>query len=152
MRAPRRPTARMRRQANRNNNMELAARAIDYTVIPNGGDFSFNEVVGPRTAERGYKEATIFVGDQKEQGLGGGICQVSSTVYMAAKKARLQILERYPHSLPVTYCSREDEATVSWGVLDFRFRNNTGDPIRLEAACSGGVVKIVIYQRVPVYD
>ena len=139
-------------QANRNNNMALAAKAIDYTVIDNGADFSFNQVVGPRTAARGYKEATIFVGDEKEQGLGGGICQVSSTVYMAAKKARLKILERYPHTIPVTYCSREDEATVAWGYLDFRFRNNTGDPIRLEASCSGGVVKIIVYQRVPVYD
>lgn len=139
-------------QANRNNNMALAAKAIDYTVIDNGSDFSFNQVVGPRTAARGYKEATIFVGDEKEQGLGGGICQVSSTVYMAAKKARLKILERYPHTIPVTYCTREDEATVAWGYLDFRFRNNTGDPIRLEASCSGGVVKIIVYQRVPVYD
>lgn len=139
-------------QANRNNNMYLAAKAIDYAVIPNGEVFSFNNTVGPRTAARGYKEATIFVGDEKEQGLGGGICQVSSTVYMAAKKARLKILERYPHTLPVTYCMREDEATVSWGRLDFRFSNNTGDPIRLEASCRGGIIRVIIYQRVPVYN
>ncbi len=137
-------------QANRNRNMELAAKAIDYTVLNKGGKFSFNEIVGPRTAARGFKEATIFVGQEKVPGLGGGICQVSSTVYMAAKKANLKILERYPHSIPVTYCSREDEATVSWGYLDFKFQNNTPDQIRIEASCSGGVVKVVIYQRIPV--
>lgn len=139
-------------QANRNNNIALAAKAIDYTIIENGGEFSFNRTVGPRTAARGYKEATIFVGEQKEQGLGGGICQVSSTVYMAAKRCGLKILERYPHTLEVPYCSREDEATVSWGILDFRFRNNTGDPIRLETSVNNGKLSVVIWQRVPIYE
>lgn len=139
-------------QANRNRNMELASQAIDYTVIENGEVFSFNDVVGPRTAERGYKEATIFVGQEKVPGLGGGICQVSSTVYMAAKLTRLEIVERHAHSMPVTYCSREDEATVSWGVLDFKFRNNTGDPIRLECTAIDGRITVAIWQRVPVWD
>ncbi len=136
-------------QANRNNNMQLAANAIDYTIIENNNVFSFNNIVGPRTEDRGYKSATIFVGKEKEQGLGGGICQISSTVYMAAKKAQLKILERYPHSMPVTYCSRDDEATVSWGYLDFRFQNNTGNAIRIEASCTGGIVKVIIYQMIP---
>lgn len=136
-------------QANRNTNMFLATKSIDYAVIQNGEVFSFNTVVGPRSEERGYKEATIFVGQEKRPGLGGGICQISSTVYMAAKKANLEIVERHAHSMPVTYCSRDDEATVSWGYLDFKFKNNTGDAIRLEATCSGGIVKVIIYQRVP---
>lgn len=137
-------------QANRNNNMKLAAEAIDYTIIETNNVFSFNNIVGPRTEERGYKEATIFVGKEKEQGLGGGICQISSTVYMAAKKAGLKILERYPHSMPVTYCSRDDEATVSWGYLDFRFQNNTGNALRIESSCKGGIVKVIIYQMIPI--
>lgn len=136
-------------QANRNTNMEIASKAIDYTVLNKGEKFSFNQIVGPRTAERGFKVATVFVGQEKVPGMGGGICQISSTVYMAAKKAGLKILERYPHSIPVTYCSRDDEATVSWGYLDFRFQNNKPDPIRIEASCSGGIVKVVIYQRIP---
>lgn len=139
-------------QANRNHNMTLAAKAIDYAVINNGKIFSFNDIVGARTDERGYKEATIFVGEEKRPGLGGGICQISSTVYMAAKKARLKIIERHEHSMPVTYCSRDDEATVSWGYLDFKFENNTGDPIRLEASCKGGIVTVIIYQRIPVKE
>lgn len=139
-------------QANRNSNMQLASQAIDYTVIENGDVFSFNKTVGARTEERGYKEATIFVKDQKVPGLGGGICQVSSTLYMAVKSARLSVVERHQHSLPVTYCSEEDEATVAWGYLDFKFKNNSGDPIRIEASCTGGVVRVIIYQRVPVYD
>lgn len=136
-------------QANRNRNMELAAKAIDYTVLNSGERFSFNGVVGPRTAERGYKEATVFVGQEKVPGLGGGICQISSTVYMAVKNAGLSVVERHQHSMPVTYCSRDDEATVSWGYLDFKFRNNRSNPIRIESSCSGGVVRVVIYERIP---
>ena len=139
-------------QANRNTNMQLATQAIDYSVINNGDVFSFNSTVGPRTAARGYKEATVFVGKEKVPGLGGGICQISSTLYMAVKSARLQVVERHQHSLAVTYCSEDDEATVSWGYLDFKFRNNSGDPIRIEASCKGGVARVIIYQRVPVYD
>ena len=139
-------------QANRNNNMALAAKAIDYTVIDNGDSFSFNNVVGPRTAARGYKEATIFVGDEKGTGPRRRYLPGVVDRLYGCQKGAAQDFERYPHTIPVTYCSREDEATVAWGYLDFRFRNNTGDPIRLEASCSGGVVRVIIYQRVPVYD
>ncbi len=138
-------------QANRNNNISLAARALDYQVIDDGAEFSFNNLVGPRTVQRGYKEAPIFVGDERQLGLGGGICQVSSTVYMAAKQCGMQITERHPHTLRVPYCTREDEATVSWGVLDFKFRNNCGDPIRLEVSALDGAVTVAFWQRVPIY-
>lgn len=137
-------------QANRNTNMIVATQAVDSTLLSSGEIFSFNRIVGPRTEERGFKIATVFVGKEKVPGLGGGICQISSTIYMAVKKAGLEVVERYPHTLPVTYCSRDDEAAVSWGTLDFRFKNSTPHQLRIEAVCSGGVVRVVIYQRVPI--
>lgn len=139
-------------QANRNENMRLATVAINGTVLQPGEIFSYNNTVGPRTAARGFKMATIFVGGEKVPGLGGGICQISSTLYMATKKSGLQIVERYAHSLPVTYCSREDEATVSWGVLDYRFKNNLDIPVRIEAKMGGGVCNIALWAMTPVYE
>lgn len=130
--------------ANRNQNMLLATQAINGVVLQPGEVFSYNNTLGPRTAERGYKIATIFQGGKKVPGLGGGICQISSTLYMATKNAGLEIVERYPHSLPVSYCSRDDEATVSWGVLDYRFKNNLSVPIRINATMGGGVCEVII--------
>lgn len=130
--------------ANRNQNMLLATQAIHGVVIQPGEIFSYNNTLGPRTAERGYKVATIFQGGKKVPGLGGGICQISSTLYMATKRAGLEIVERYPHSLPVSYCSRDDEATVSWGTLDYRFKNSLSTPIRIDATMYNGVCEIVI--------
>lgn len=128
--------------ANRNVNMQLAAEFINGKIIMPYETFSYNETVGPRTAQRGFREATIFVGEEKEQGLGGGICQVSSTTYMAAKKTNLVIVERHQHSLPVSYCSEDDEATVSWGYLDLKLRNDNEYPIRINASVSRGRVYV----------
>ena len=139
-------------QYNRNENMRLATEAINGTVLEPGEVFSYNQTVGPRTAERGFKQATIFVGKEKVPGYGGGICQISSTLYMATKKTNLQIVERHAHSLPVTYCSRDDEATVSWGYLDYRFKNKLDIPVRIEASMGGGICNIAIFAMTPVYE
>lgn len=139
-------------QANRNENMRLATVAINSVVVQPGEVFSYNRVVGPRTEERGFKIATVFQGKKKVPGLGGGICQISSTLYMATKQTNLKVVERHEHSLPVTYCSRDDEATVSWGYLDYRFQNNFDIPIRIEANMGSGVCNIAIWAMTPVYE
>ncbi len=131
--------------ANRTNNLTLACRAINGTVINAGGTFSFNGVVGQRTAEKGYKEATVYVGNDSVGEIGGGICQVASTIYDAALYANLEITNRAPHTFFVTYVPGGLDATVYWGSQDFCFRNNTDYPIRIDASVSGGYVHIAIY-------
>lgn len=143
----------------RTTNIKLAVAAINGTVLNNGEEFSFNRVVGQRTKSKGYKEADVFVNSGGKtkvvKGIGGGICQVSSILHKAARATRMNITERYAHSKPVTYCSRQDEATVSWGTLDFKFINNSGDPIRIEMKVindSKGIpyrLVCVLWQRVP---
>ena len=117
---------------NRTTNLRIASKAIDGTVIQPGQTFSFNKVVGKRTKSRGYKEAYVFSGSGTVMGVGGGICQVSSTLYYSALMADLQIVLRYAHMfdpgyMPVTGC----DATVSWGGPDFAFRNSTNYPIKI---------------------
>ena len=129
-------------EKNRTINLKLAAAAINGQVIQPGKTFSFNKTVGPRTRERGYLEATIFVGGKKEQGLGGGICQVSSTLYNAVLKSKLKVVERHTHSLPVTYVPTGKDATVSYGYLDFRFQNNQKYPIKIQAVVNKNTLDI----------
>ena len=121
-------------ERNRTINLKLAAAAINGQVIQPGKTFSFNKTVGPRTKERGYLDATIFVDGKKEQGLGGGICQVSSTLYNAVLNSKLKVVERHTHSLPVTYVPTGKDATVSYGYLDFRFQNNQKYPVKIQAS------------------
>jgi len=97
-----------------------------------GEEFSFNETVGIRTAERGYRSAPIILAGQFAQGIGGGICQTSSTIFAAIKPTQLLVTERRPHGLPVAYLPRGWDAAVSWGHMDFRFVNNTDYPLLIE--------------------
>lgn len=129
-------------ERNRTINLKLAAAAINGQIIQPGKTFSFNKTVGPRTKERGYLEATIFVGGKKEQGLGGGICQVSSTLYNAVLNSKLKVVERHTHSLPVTYVPTGKDATVSYGYLDFRFQNNQKYPIKIQAVVNKNTLDI----------
>ena len=117
---------------NRLNNIILASEAINGIVLEPGEEFSFNRVVGRRTTARGYKSAPAFSGGQTVQAIGGGICQVSSTIYSAIKDTDIRIKERHPHGQPITYLPRGRDATVSWGSLDFKFINNTLYPLRID--------------------
>ncbi|MDR3540201.1 MAG: cell wall-binding repeat-containing protein [Desulfosporosinus sp.] len=110
---------------NRTENIRLAAKALDGKLLAPGERFSFNESVGERTAAAGYKEALIIEGNTYTPGLGGGVCQASSTLYNAVMLAHLEILERHRHSLPVDYVPPGQDATVSFPTLDFKFRNST---------------------------
>ncbi len=111
--------------ANRNNNLNQACKNINGTILKPGEEFSFNKVVGQRTTANGFKEATVILGGQYEQGLGGGVCQVSSTLYNAVLKSDLQVTKRSPHAWPSDYVLEGLDATVNWPDLDFKFKNNT---------------------------
>ncbi len=122
---------------NRNNNVSLAAQAINGLVMYPGETFSFNGTVGQRTAGKGYKEAGAFANGQTVYEIGGGICQVSSTLYYCTLLADLKIVARDCHMFPVSYLPLGMDATVSWGGPDFKFRNNTDYPIKLVTYVDG---------------
>lgn len=105
-------------------NLRLAAEAINGYVIEPGATFSFNEVVGDTTAERGYKEAPVLYSSGLGSSDGGGICQVSTALYIAAVKADLEIVERHPHSVPSDYAPIGLDATIVYGSRDLRIKNN----------------------------
>ena len=127
---------------NRNTNLTLACQAINGTLLNPGDTFSFNDTVGKRTEAAGYKEAPAFFGGETVKELGGGICQVSSTLYACVLAADLDVITRTAHSSPVSYLPKGMDATVSWGGPEFKFRNDTDYPIRIDAEVSGGMVKI----------
>ncbi len=126
----------------RTRNLELAAAAINGTILAPGAEFSFNKTVGERTAEKGYGEAGVYVGGRTENQLGGGVCQVASAIYYSVLKADLEVVERYEHQYTPTYVPWGMDATIYWGALDFRFRNNTPFPMRIDASVYDGYVFI----------
>ena len=115
--------------ANRNNNLNQACKKINGLILKPGEEFSFNKVVGQRTTKNGFKEATVILGGQYEQGLGGGVCQISGTLYNAVLKSDLKITERHPHAWPSGYVLDGLDATVDWPALDFKFKNSSDYPI-----------------------
>ena len=120
-----------RSNTNRNTNIQLATKACNGYVIQPGATFSFNTVVGQRTKARGYKEAGVYVNGQTDTGVGGGICQVSSTLFNAALESNMTIVARRAHSLPVSYLPRGRDATVSWGGPEFKFKNPYDYPVMI---------------------
>ena len=114
---------------NRIRNIELALETLNGYCVEPGETFSFNGVIGQRTKERGYKEAGAFADGLTTKEVGGGICQVSTTLFNAVVKSDLEIIERRPHSRPVGYVDEGKDAAVSWPNQDFKFTNNTDYPI-----------------------
>jgi vancomycin resistance protein YoaR len=129
----------------RTKNIYLAAEAINNTVIFPGETFSFNGVVGNRTAAKGYLRAPIIIRGELSEGIGGGICQVSSTLFNAIDNAGLKVIERYSHSRRVPYVPAGRDATVSWYGPDFRFTNKYSEPVLIRAAVYGASVMVTIY-------
>lgn len=123
-------------------NLRLAAEAINGYAIEPGATFSFNEVVGDTTAERGYKEAPVLYSSGLGSSDGGGICQVSTALYIAAVKADLEIVERHPHSVPSDYAPIGLDATIVYGSRDLRIKNNTDFPITIYAKAVGQTVSV----------
>ena len=129
--------------ANRTNNLKLACKEIDGTILMPGEEFSFNKTVGQRTEEKGYKEAIAYVsGGESKPEVGGGICQVASSIYYAVLQADLETTQRQPHMYKVDYVPIGMDATIYWGSLDYRFKNTSPYPIKIEASVSGGKVHI----------
>ena len=131
--------------ANRATNVRLAAGKINGTVLMPGETFSYNQVVGKRTRAAGFREGTAYFNGQVVQEVGGGICQVSSTLYDAVLYANLEIVERYNHGFNPGYVKAGLDATVSWGGPDFKFKNNRNYPIRIVCDSSGKKLRIYIY-------
>ena len=132
---------------NRKENIRLASANINGKILNPGEVFSFNDIVGPRTADAGYKVAHVYSGSKVVDGIGGGICQVSSTLYNAVVFADLEIVYRTNHSLPVSYVPLGRDATVSYGTIDFKFKNNKETPVKLEVLADGSNLTVNIYGR-----
>lgn len=133
--------------AERATNISLATKSINGTLLMPGDVFSFNGVVGERTAQRGYQSAGIIVGDRLEQGLGGGICQVSSTLYNAILVTELMSVERIHHTFPSGYIPIGQDATVDYGNLDYKFKNTYNYPIFIEGLISNRNLYFNIYSN-----
>lgn len=131
--------------ADRTTNLRLAASKMNGTVVVPGGTFSFNGVVGPRTASRGYKAAAIYSDGTVVNDVGGGICQVVTTLYNAAIKSNMTITERRNHSFLPTYADPGYDATVVYGSQDFKFKNTRDYPVKIVASVEGGYCNVSIY-------
>ncbi|SDJ86352.1 Vancomycin resistance protein YoaR, contains peptidoglycan-binding and VanW domains [Sediminibacillus albus] len=129
----------------RSQNIVLAAQAINNHVVFPRETFSFNGVVGKRTEEKGYQPAPVIVKGELAEDIGGGICQVSSTLYNAVDQAGVKIVERYSHSRSVPYVPPGRDATVSWYGPDFSFENAYNQPILIRAKAVKGTMQINIY-------
>ena len=119
-------------EENRLHNISLAIEAINGIILNPGEVFSFNAAVGPTSEDRGYLEAIIYVNGQEVDGCGGGICQLSSTIYGAALDANMTIVERHPHDGPqVHYVPAGMDATVAYGSLDLKIQSNYDNPVKI---------------------
>jgi len=132
-------------EINRSHNLYTAASRLNGAVVAPQEVFSFNKQVGMRTSALGYRDAKVIVGGKYEDGLGGGVCQVSSTLYNAVLLAGMDIVERSNHNLSVSYVPLGQDATVVYGALDFKFKNNTGYPVYIRAVTGGGQLTVNIY-------
>ena len=130
---------------NRTTNLILAAGKINGTVLLPGEEFSYNGVVGKRTVEAGYKNAATYSNGQVVDDIGGGICQISSTLYDAAVFANMDITVRRNHQFVTSYLPAGKDATVVWGSQDFKFKNSRKYPVRITATVSGGVATVQIW-------
>ncbi len=128
----------------RKDNIKVAARAINNTLVAAEDICSFNQVVGPRTKEGGFTEAPEIINGKLSLGIGGGICQVSTTLYNALLTAKIKIVERHSHSKDVSYVPDGQDAAVAWDYLDLKFKNNFSTPILIKAAVNGSQLTINI--------
>ena len=131
--------------ANRTTNLILAAKKINGTVLMPGEIFSYNKVVGARTIAAGYREAPIYVSGKVVDGVGGGICQIATTLYNAAVYANLEIVQRTNHQFVPSYAPASRDATVVYGAIDFQFKNNRNYPIKIVCSVSGGYANFQIF-------
>lgn len=134
------------KDSGRQTNISLTCSSLNGTVVKSGATFSFCDTVGKATSDRGYQEAKIFDADGNvKMGLGGGNCQVSSTLYNAVlANSNFEIVERHPHSHTVYYVEKDKDAAVACGSVDFKFKNNNNFDIRIDSSTDGNQVTISI--------
>jgi len=140
-------TTKTTNNANRNTNVRLSAQEINGRSVNPGQTFSFNDTVGKRTVEKGYKEAIAISGGQTVPDIGGGVCQTSGTLFNAVARADLEIVYRSPHAWPSTYVQKGMDATVNWPGLDFKFKNNKDTPIFIVAYYADRLITVEIYGK-----
>lgn len=133
------------KNTNRTTNIKLSSNKVNGVVLMPGEEFSYNTVVGKRTTEAGYKSAAVYVAGRVENGIGGGICQVSSTLYNTALRANLEIVKRSNHRFATGYVPLSTDATVSWGGPEFIFKNSRKYPIKIVSVVNGGKITVSIY-------
>lgn len=129
----------------RSTNLKIACQKINGTVLLAGETFSYNKELGPRTAAAGYKNGKIYSGGEVVDGIGGGICQISSTLYNAVLLSNLEIVERRNHQFVTSYVGAGRDATVVYGAIDFRFKNTREYPVRILASAKNGIATVSIY-------
>ncbi|MGL5634527.1 MAG: VanW family protein [Sarcina sp.] len=129
----------------RNTNLKIATQQVNGTILLPGEEFSYNEVVGERSTARGFKAAGAFSGGEVVQSIGGGICQISSTLYQAIMKSGIESTERYNHTMSVSYAKPSEDATVAWGYLDYKFKNPYKHPIYIQGIITDGIVTFNVY-------
>ncbi len=130
---------------NRTDNIILASRIMDGTIIMPGNIFSFNQIIGERNLENGFKKAPVIINGYIHQDVGGGICQVATTLYNASLLAGLEIIERSPHSIPVKYAPHGLDATVFYGQIDLKIKNNMSNPVIINSVTANNDLEINIY-------
>ena len=123
-------------------NIRLAAQALDETVLRPGDVLSFNLVVGPRTRERGYRDAPVILRESRQIQVGGGVCQAASTLFVAALLSGLSVEERHRHSSAADYIPLAYDATIAWGVKDLRVRNDLDQRVRVRAEVLGSTLSV----------
>lgn len=131
----------------RSYNIKLATKSVTDVLVRPGETFSLNKTIGPRLAKYGYRTAKVIINNEYVDGIGGGICQVSSTLYNAALLANLKIVERKNHSLPSSYIAMGRDATISGDYIDFKFMNNTPYPLYIYGEVKGNQVRFSIYGK-----
>lgn len=134
-------------RGNRARNIEVACSHINGTVLKPGDVFSYNRIVGPRDEDAGFHMAPVIIRGKLKPGMGGGVCQVSSTLYNAALLADLKIVQRTHHAFPVHYLPAGRDATVAYGSIDFQFANDTDSPVAIGAGGKGGRVLMRIFGK-----
>ncbi|MBU3145387.1 VanW family protein [Clostridium sp. CF012] len=133
--------------SDRSTNIELSTKSINSKLLMPGETFSFNKTVGNSTTDRGYKLAPVIVGKKVELASGGGVCQVSTTLYNAILRANISSVERYKHSLHSSYIGVGMDATIAYGILDYRFKNTHSYPIYIEAITQNKNITFNIYSN-----
>jgi len=132
-------------KVDRSYNIKLACDRINNIILLPGDTFSMDKALGPRTISNGYRNAPVIVKGKILEGVGGGVCQVTTTLYVAVLKSKLEVVERKPHSMPLSYVEPGQDSTISEGYIDFKFKNNKDYPILISAQVSGGniIIRIV---------